>query len=541
MKKTKIEYPKQKTTFLRQKATNDENFEKTLLEENQRLKQQIDEIKNQKDLGLLGGNVDTSNLQAKLTAGQNITISDNNVISATDTTYTAGTNITITNGVISATGGDSSSFQSQIDSLQTQINNLQTPADPNYNPQTPSDYPAGTILKTYDFYERDLNMESNSTLDLPIIYYCAEPQSSGIIKVKLKFQILQNATDVLITISNNGTQLSQEVFQVDDIDTMFDYEKTFYDVALNQNQKGNELSISMALAGSGSYRFLNIKYYKAEFFAANVDIINKICPFDVAWIDNKYYLSNCQTGVAMIAQNDASTMTNINSLTWTNSEIEAQNYLFGCAYTQYNSNWIFSGMGYAYVTNQNKRYINYQNEYLKQIAVTYPAFDWQQKNDSRMNYIYNNNTKFMTYYHTSTSSSTQSYGSTYQSAKVVGMRFCCNNQNITSLTPAFINIDKNGQAELMYAPNNMNKNISLGYATDATLFLTSYTNSNTFGLVAFLKVFDKIIKKEIQCTNATFSITSTQQIGNYDKFYLMPNNDYFVVRNDALEYHKFVA
>lgn len=39
------------------------------------------------------------------TAGDNVTIT-NGVISATDTTYTAGTNITITDGVISASGGD---------------------------------------------------------------------------------------------------------------------------------------------------------------------------------------------------------------------------------------------------------------------------------------------------------------------------------------------------------------------------------------------------------------------------------------------------
>ena len=44
-------------------------------------------------------------VQAKLTAGDNITITDENVISATDTTYTAGTGININEGVISATGG----------------------------------------------------------------------------------------------------------------------------------------------------------------------------------------------------------------------------------------------------------------------------------------------------------------------------------------------------------------------------------------------------------------------------------------------------
>ena len=42
--------------------------------------------------------------QAQLTAGSNVSIT-NNVISATDTTYTAGTGINIANNVISATGG----------------------------------------------------------------------------------------------------------------------------------------------------------------------------------------------------------------------------------------------------------------------------------------------------------------------------------------------------------------------------------------------------------------------------------------------------
>ena len=47
-----------------------------------------------------GVSVDTSTIQTKLTAGSNITI-NNGTISATDTTYTAGTGISITNGVIS--------------------------------------------------------------------------------------------------------------------------------------------------------------------------------------------------------------------------------------------------------------------------------------------------------------------------------------------------------------------------------------------------------------------------------------------------------
>ena len=53
---------------------------------------------------------DSIELQPKLTAGDNISITDG-VISATDTTYTAGTNITIEDGVISAAGGDVELYQ----------------------------------------------------------------------------------------------------------------------------------------------------------------------------------------------------------------------------------------------------------------------------------------------------------------------------------------------------------------------------------------------------------------------------------------------
>lgn len=55
--------------------------------------------------------VDTTTIQPKLTAGSNITIDANNEISATDTTYTAGTNVSISSGnVISATDTTYSNF-----------------------------------------------------------------------------------------------------------------------------------------------------------------------------------------------------------------------------------------------------------------------------------------------------------------------------------------------------------------------------------------------------------------------------------------------
>lgn len=66
----------------------------------------LDEFKAETEENLAGK-------QDTLTAGENITI-ENGVISATDTTYTAGTNITIVDGVISATGGGGSVTEQEI-------------------------------------------------------------------------------------------------------------------------------------------------------------------------------------------------------------------------------------------------------------------------------------------------------------------------------------------------------------------------------------------------------------------------------------------
>lgn len=75
----------------------------------------LDAIKAIKDSGVTAADLiavaealKDGDLQGKLTAGDNVTITDENVISATDTTYTAGSGIDITDGVISATGGGSS-------------------------------------------------------------------------------------------------------------------------------------------------------------------------------------------------------------------------------------------------------------------------------------------------------------------------------------------------------------------------------------------------------------------------------------------------
>lgn len=68
--------------------------------------------------------IESIDLQRKLTAGSNISISNQNVISATDTTYTAGTGISISaQNVISATGGNSDVTYVYYDASDIELSN----------------------------------------------------------------------------------------------------------------------------------------------------------------------------------------------------------------------------------------------------------------------------------------------------------------------------------------------------------------------------------------------------------------------------------
>lgn len=61
--------------------------------------------------------------------GTNLSIDANGVLSATDTTYTAGDNITITNNVISASGGGSSVTKIDLSSINNLDNMLESSID----------------------------------------------------------------------------------------------------------------------------------------------------------------------------------------------------------------------------------------------------------------------------------------------------------------------------------------------------------------------------------------------------------------------------
>lgn len=98
------------------------------------------------------------------TAGENISISSEGVISAVDTKYTAGTNITIENNVISASGGGGSSYTAGAN-IQISSEGVISAIDTTYSAGTGISISsegviASTITYSYDSNTKTLSITS---------------------------------------------------------------------------------------------------------------------------------------------------------------------------------------------------------------------------------------------------------------------------------------------------------------------------------------------------------------------------------------------
>ena len=540
--KTKIAYPKQKITILHQLTQAKQRSD--VQQQQEYLAQEIDELKTKSNQM---PQIDTSNLQAKLTAGQNVTISDNNVISATDTTYTAGANITITNSVISATGGDSSQIANQVEQNTADIAILKsyvTEPDHSYTGRTPADYEEGTIFQTYDSFYQNLNMSSTSTLNFPKIHFCAEVGATATLKLKQKFLVQTTLVDVLLTVKLNGTQIWQETITPTALDTEQIFEKTFYDVALNNVAKGNNILVSLSLA-SGGTKTVVATYSSLEVIAPNADILSKNCMIDAVEIGGTYYFTDCTSGTLKTASISPNLLYNIGNLTWTDTQIETDYAKTICSLAQYDSLYSLDAMGLLY-KNRNNKYVSKFPDYSIESMLNYNLcqLDWREYHDPKVNFV---GAIYDAYYglYVTHSLSTNSFSSNSFSSispiKVIGNRFSTSYPNNLPLVRPAIAITENGEAYLFRSTSAPGIYANLGYFSDATFYVTSVDTINTFSVVCFLKRFDKIIRREYHLSSNGVELLSELEMGSYDKFFLMQNNDYFVVKSNQLEYHRFVS
>jgi hypothetical protein len=521
-------------------------------------------------------------------AGANIQISADNTISAMAVAYTAGQNIEITDdGVISSTAGSGLTQQQveQINSNSTNILSLQnsvqqnttdiaslknlttdtgtldvsalsqnvqtnttdiatlkqqmaqvlTPADPSYQPKTYTDYPAGTIIKTYDCYDREVYFKLDNKITLPTIYFCAEPEGEATIKLSINMYVNKAGKTCTVSAYLNGTKIDDEFVDITQKDKSITFTKTYYQQALNTQAKGNNFYVIVQVTGV-SYNYpIIINNYKAEFEAPNADIINKILPFNVEYFDGTYYFSDCSTGIAKTAQIDAELLHNIKNLSWVDTGIPAQKYY-------HVPNLIYSGDVYKldninYMILQKDNSSKFRSEKYNYTFSTSPLdvqFIPKHIKASRTYFleiltgrVYNRSLD-LTSKASYTSNETSHFYTKYYAPKT----FAYPNTSIISTT---LRIDENGMVSAWYGGSS----IPLGYGTNAIFYQTEYLTQTTAKYVAFVKHFTKIIKYEFARLSSGLTLTNSTELGNYDDFFLGANNDYFVVKGQKLEYHKF--
>lgn len=431
-------------------------------------------------------------------------------------------------------------LQNDISNLQSQINLLTPATDPDYIGETFTDYPEGTIFTLSDNYELDLNLTTCGSVNTPSVFFCAEAGSVGTIKVTLEFNVQLIATNCLFQLLLNDVIIDEKTVEITQIDNTYRVE-FLATKDLNAEEKGNKIDVICALNGTESNtRQLNVTYLKVEISAPNADIISKVYPFDVLFSNNTYYVSDCRTGVAQFAQIVPNNMVNINSLTWNESNMHALNCQIIQKLEEYSDNYAFVDIAYLLTKNNNEiEYISNTegeaNHIFDKRCVCANWLPMQSNNVGFNSAMYSIN---YAYYNYTNKTTLYIAGSTVVS-KIVNV-YCPKylfeiNTNI--LYKSFIAQNINGEC-ILYFQHKSNKNINLGYCSNLTFYIENYVSYNNADFVVYMNYFGEIIKKVAHYNGSTFTLTETTKIGRYSKFFKMPNNDYFVIKNNQLLYYK---
>ena len=415
--------------------------------------------------------------------------------------------------------------------------------DPYYSGETFVDYPEGTIFQIADSYVREYSYTSNSSLTFPSVYFSAEANSVGTISVIFDYKVLNVATNILVQINLNGTSICSQIETVEQADTKYIFNKI---VTTDLSSTGkNKLDITISLQGSSSSsRTLIVEKITTSFSAPNVVVLNKLCPFDVINIDGTYYIADC-TGetvkTAIIAQNN---MFNINSLTWNNTNISANSFKFYPKLSLYDNVYQTSAIGYLY---QNKLENFFSCIDSLNVSLAFPTnficsdFTTQKSENVSFMSCRTNANNMIRYNHIISSNSyseTNGGAGTGYCGKLIGARNLGNYSLRASIPNCMIRIDQSGEAVVHGAISGTYGTYSFGKAQDATMYLKNITHNGKYDVECYVKKFDKIVKYDLSYASKTFTLNSKTVMGYYDKFFKMNDIDYFVVKNNQLQFYR---
>lgn len=449
---------------------------------------------------------------------------------------------------IDSISSSDSNVQNQLNAINTslsklseKVNALQTPDDPYYIGGTFSDYPAGTIIQTYDYDERLLELTSTTLVTAPTIYFTAEIASSGTIKISQKIYTSKSVPVIIKTYLN--TQLINEHTYTSYDNTTSSIEFELFDVNFNTETKAN--NIYSTICYEGSDKTMTLCYQKIEITAPNALILNKNCPFNALYFNGKYYLSDCSSGKIKLASIDVSQIHNIDNLVWTLTDIPAQECYIGANYiTNSDSSYTPNRVYYFRKGLDSKLYAGEIDDGLNFEIANYSFMDTFSTATNAVLFAGKKTTDYMsltqTYYYPDNQNitglfvRTSTNGSvTYSAAKI--------NYDNESPSLLFVNgVNQNILGECSFGLLFRDNDLLLTTGTNATVVeYDILSNSYKFTANAYIKHYDKVIKYTIKSTaRDKYEILSTETFGKYDKVFEMPNNDYFVVKNKSLKYYK---
>ena len=415
-----------------------------------------------------------------------------------------------------------------------------------------------TIYNEYDVYERDLDLSGTDSVNSPVVLFATQDmltstdQNDDIttyqinISSQITVQLQTNtAGDYIIeTYEDNVLVNTKNVtFNVNELNTL----KTItYKVQSFTSSSDHNYYIKFATGNVATYNASVAMYgLKIEIVAPNVTILNKIHPYDVqfCYYTNKYYISDCTSGFAKLAEIDANNLHSTSDIIWTQTNIPAQNfktYFIGA--TDNTSTTI--GKKYAIVTNKNDTISILDMDENQIIYTTARGCYKMSQIFTKHNYsVLFKNMVLPTSYEarliflSQAGAITSNYYFNYENT-VVSIEGIRNNLDYLSGSASWsgnFTTKRNGEL-LYYTTNSYNISTNELFVEDAKLYMKKVTNSSNFDYDCFIKQFGKYYHFT---GNYISRFTATSQktlLGEYDDLFFGANNDYFVVNNKVLSY-----
>lgn len=440
-----------------------------------------------------------------------------------------------------------SNLQGRVTTLEGQVAKYLTPPDPNYSGKSFTDYPAGTIIQTYDYDERNYNLSNTQTITTPTLYFCTEQSATAKITITSNVS-LQTAGTVKVRTFLNGTQIDERNFELQTDCTLQQISFDLYDANLNTDTKANNIYTTF-LYNYSSSNTITLKYQKVEIIASNIMFLNKLCPFDAFYFDGKYHLTDCSGGTIKIAEIEAENMHNMDNLTWTDTLIPAQECISAGSYNAFSGNSFETGELYKLKrTLENNYYIGkIENSYQAKLFSQVKEMDYITQFLKTINFasttIIGGNSTYLMYYDPTNNSISRTTcdinGNGF--VKFSGHRYYESilEENLLQVNIKHIN---NGKCYLRTKMKEKSSNtIELTDGNISSVVVTNFTNENKYDIHAYVHHFDKMIRYSISFDNTATEklvINSIEEFGTHDKIFEMPNDCYFAVKNNQLIFGK---